>query len=409
MRKPLKVLIVGDFLPDVGGVSQYVLNLATFLIKFGHEVAIFHTKPGLDRNLGILYIYRLPHSLFLKLKYILKGLVYVIEFIKISPLVIIRPKLLLTMLIYAGKLSEIVEKTKVQVIHSNHLAIRSLVACHIAKKKNALCIITAHGYDTEYPPNKLEYFIRKKCIDMASKVIVPTLWKALRIIKLYSAGDVATIPNFIPCYQLNKISFHSKTAAKQFLGYGNKVVITFIGRISREKGVFDIIEVARNLKARNPDISNKVVFIIAGAGPVEQELIKSINSNELPDLVSYAGKVIGTLKSNLLLASDIFLLPTTYYETFPIALIEAMSHGAIPVVYYFPGVQEILKHGEEGFVLSQGNIQDLLSIIEHVFLGEISIHQMQLKALHRAKKYCAESVVPSIVNIYWESLYEKRS
>jgi len=409
MKKSLKVLIVGDFLPDVGGVSQYIFNLTTYLIRFGHKVTIFHTKPGLDKNFGILYIYRLPHSLFLKLKYVLKGVIYVIEFIKILPLIIIRPKLLLEMLIYAGKLSEIIEKTKVQVIHSNHLAIRSLVACYVAKKKNMPCVITAHGYDTEYPPNRLEYFIRKKCISMANKVIVPTLWKALRIIKLYNIGNITIIPNFISCYQLNKISLYSKIAEKQFLGYSDKIVITFIGRISREKGIFDIIRIARNLKTRNPDISSKkVVFIIAGTGPAEQELIESINSNELSDLVLYVGKIIGTPKSNLLLASDIFLLPT-YHETFPIALIEAMSHGAMPVVYYFPGVQEILKHGEEGFVLLQGDVQGLLSIIERIFLGEISIYQMQLKTLRRSKKYCAEHVVPSIVNVYWESLYEKHS
>ena len=410
MRKSLRILIVGDFLPDVGGVSQYVFNLAFSLIRSGHKVTIFHTRIGLDRDLGIFYVYRLPHSLIHMLKYVLKGSIHVLGVIRILPLVMIKPKLLLMVMLYAGRLSEIIEKTKAHIIHSNHLAIRSLVAYYLAKKRGIPCIITAHGYDTEYPPNKLEYLIRKKCTGMANKVIVPTLWKALRVIKLYNAENIDVIPNFIPCHQLDENQlFHLKMTAKQILGYANKFVITFIGRIIKEKGVFDIVKIARDLKVRDPNVSNKVTFIIAGAGPAEQELVESIKSSKLFDLVSYIGKIDETLKSKLLFASDIFLLLTYWTETFPMALVEAMNHGAVPIVYYFPGVQEILKHGEEGFILPQSDVQGLLSVVKGLVLGEINVYQMQLKALYRSKNFCAERVVPSISNIYWRVLYEKHN
>jgi len=397
-------------LPDVGGVSYYVFNLAFSLVRFGHKVTIFHTRTGLDRNFRIFYIYRLPHSLIHKLKCALKGLIHILGLTGILPLIITKPKLLLPALLYIGKLSEIIEKTKAHIVHSNHLSIRSLVACYVAKKKGVPCIITAHGYDTEYPSNKLEYLIRRKCIDMADKVIVPTSWKAHRITKLYNAKNIVVIPNFIPCHQLDESRlFYLKTSSKKSLGYANKFIITFIGRIIKEKGVFDIIKVARNLKMRNSNASSKAIFIIAGTGPAEQELIELIKNSELPSLVLYFGKINEALKLKLLLASDVFLLPTYWSEAFPIALIEAMYHGVVPIVYYFPGIQEILRHGEEGFILSRGDLQDLLSIIENVLFGKVSIRNMQLKAFHRSKRYCAEYVVSNIVNVYWKTLYGRRS
>jgi len=118
--------------------------------------------------------------------------------------------------------------------------------------------------------------------------------------------------------------------------------------------------------------------------------------------------VIGTLKSQLYLASDIFVLPTYLPETFPIAIIEAMSHGAIPIVYRFPGVEEIFRHGSEGFILPRGDVQALSSTIENIILEKIDTYQMRLKALTRGRKYCSEHVIPRIIEIYMRMIHEKR-
>ena len=46
--KQLRILIIGDFLPDIGRVSQYVLIMSIVLSKGGHKVIILHTKSGVD-------------------------------------------------------------------------------------------------------------------------------------------------------------------------------------------------------------------------------------------------------------------------------------------------------------------------------------------------------------------------
>ncbi len=44
-------------------------------------------------------------------------------------------------------------------------------------------------------------------------------------------------------------------------------MISFIGRIVKNKGIFDIVQVAEVLKKKYPAIKDKVVFVIAGDGP----------------------------------------------------------------------------------------------------------------------------------------------
>jgi len=407
--KQLRILIIGDFLPDIGGVSQYVVNMSIALSKGGHKVTILHTKSGVDAVYKGFHVYRLPLHIYRKVEVILHGLKYAYKLFRLLPSIMMKPRLFLYALIIAGRIDYIIKKEKVNIIHSNHLSLRSLVACLEAKEKGIPCIITAHGYDTEIPPNIMEYLIRKKCTDIADKVIVQTRLKALRLVKLYNAKNIVVIPNFIICSQLDASkALYSKVDTKRLLGYDNKNVIGFVGRIVKNKGIFDIVQVAEVLKKKHPAIKDKLVFIVAGDGPDALRLKELIVASGLSDLVVYIGKVTESLKLQLYLASDIFVLPSYHTETFPIAIIEAMSHGAIPIVYRFPGVEEIFRHGSEGFILSRGDVEALSSIIENIILGKIDVHQMQLKALTRGRIYCSEHVTPRIIEIYMKMSHEKR-
>lgn len=400
----VRILIVGDFLPDRGGVSTYVLNLSiTLLVRYKHKVSILHTKKGSDIHFNELSVFRLPHNLLRLLIYTLKGLKYSVKLIKIIPLLTIKPKDFIFATIIAGRLSEILWKQKFNIVHSNHLSLRSLITCIVAKENRIPCIITAHGYDTEFPSNMLEYSLRKACIDVANRIIILTRVKSLRVAKLYNAKNLVVVPNFVLCSKLNEYNLHEhKLIAKKTFAYNNMVVLTYIGRIVKEKGVFDALKVIEDLEAIYP---RKVVLLIAGKGRDEQKLKKLISEKRFK-CVKYMGEANEVLKPNLLLATDVLLLPTYLKETFPTVLIEAMNYGAVPIVYYFPGIEEIFEHGIEGFILPQGDVRGLLSVVEKIISGEINIQEIQLKALARSRKYCAENVVLNIIKIYWETLYE---
>jgi len=154
-----------------------------------------------------------------------------------------------------GLIQSIVLKDKPHIIHSNHLSIRSLVASIVGKKFNIPVIITCHGYDTEVPPNLYEYLLRRSVVVNADRIIVLTDARRELLSKVYSETEkFVIIPNFIHCEDIvhvnNQIELEKlKIIARKQVGVSpNKVVLLYLGRIIKEKGVFDILNAVKEIQ-----------------------------------------------------------------------------------------------------------------------------------------------------------------
>ena len=64
------------------------------------------------------------------------------------------------------------------------------------------------------------------------------------------------------------------------------------------------------------------------------------------------GVVFGDEKWKLLNQSKLFLLPS-YYEGFPMALLEAMSAGCVPIVTSVGSISEIIRHNINGLIVNK--------------------------------------------------------
>jgi glycosyltransferase involved in cell wall biosynthesis len=112
--------------------------------------------------------------------------------------------------------------------------------------------------------------------------------------------------------------------------------VVYAGRFEQQqKGIFDLPDIDRALKARG----SEVVWNVAGAGPDEAELKRRWAFN--PGV-----RWLGHLSTPELIAQyaqqDVFVLPTRH-EGFPVALVEAMGAGLVPVVSDIAsGVPEIV-------------------------------------------------------------------
>ena len=101
--------------------------------------------------------------------------------------------------------------------------------------------------------------------------------------------------------------------------------LIFAGRIEQDqKAVFDLPEIDRALAARGV----QVAWTIAGAGPDDVELRRRWSFNPS---VRWLGRLDTPALLDLYADHDVFVLPTRY-EGFPVALLEAMSAGVVPVV-----------------------------------------------------------------------------
>ncbi len=117
--------------------------------------------------------------------------------------------------------------------------------------------------------------------------------------------------------------------------------LVFAGRLDRNKGIFDLPEIDRALTARGVSVE----WTVAGDGADGPELWRRWAFNPS---VRRLGSIANDRVLALYAEQDVFVLPTRS-EGFPVALVEAMGYGVVPVVSDLSsGVPEVVSSPRYG-------------------------------------------------------------
>jgi glycosyltransferase involved in cell wall biosynthesis len=137
--------------------------------------------------------------------------------------------------------------------------------------------------------------------------------------------------------------------------YSNKnesiIKIGFIGRWSTEKRPELFLEIAKRIKAK---VSN-IEFVMAGTGMKSN--IDLINNAD----VTFLGEITEKEKMNDLYKSLHFVLIISVYEGFPMVMMEAMSHGVIPISTNVGGINEHITHNENGLLINEKHEDEIVN------------------------------------------------
>jgi glycosyltransferase involved in cell wall biosynthesis len=150
--------------------------------------------------------------------------------------------------------------------------------------------------------------------------------------------------------------------------------LVFAGRIEHEqKGVFDLPAIDRRLADRAVDVS----WTVIGAGPDHSALRTRWGSPSITWL--------GALPHHEVLARlpmfDVFVLPTRA-EGFPVALVEAMGAGLVPVVSRIAsGVSEVVTDAVSGFCPPVGDVQAFADAV-----AALAFERSRLEAMSQAAR-----------------------
>jgi glycosyltransferase involved in cell wall biosynthesis len=120
-------------------------------------------------------------------------------------------------------------------------------------------------------------------------------------------------------------------------------VIVSTARLAREKRLERLMRAFQVLSRDRQDLW----LLLAGEGPMRKELEDSAVSTGSADRIRFLGLVDDV--PGLLQASDLFVLPSDR-EGLSVSLTEAMSAGLLCIATDIPGSNEVIRHGENGFL-----------------------------------------------------------
>lgn len=164
------------------------------------------------------------------------------------------------------------------------------------------------------------------------------------------------------------------------LNESENLKLVFLGRLTESKGVRLLFEIESELKRHKI----KTEWIIIGSGPLEGE-IKSQWIGKKNCQFYTPDTTQGVY--DLLAEQDILVLPT-FFEGTPVSILEAISHGVIPVVSNLPGGIRDIVTEKIGFRCQVGNPCSFANAIQQLDeqRDTVRILQANCKELGR-KKY----------------------
>lgn len=140
------------------------------------------------------------------------------------------------------------------------------------------------------------------------------------------------------------------------------IVFTFIGRLVKEKGIFELIEAFNELYKENQHV--KLVLI---GGLLDSERDQE-SYNKLEELLKSPGvRHLGFRNDTpeLLGASDVFVLPS-HREGLPRSIIEAMGMGLPIIASNIRGCREEVFPGKNGFLFEKENTNELYKAMKQM-------------------------------------------
>ncbi|MDR2969191.1 MAG: glycosyltransferase family 4 protein [Tannerellaceae bacterium] len=209
-------------------------------------------------------------------------------------------------------------------IHTKHLSGKPLV-------------IHVHATDYDRSRGSVNpdvYGIEKNGMDNADHIITVSNLTRQTVIDKYhqDPAKVTTVHNAVEPLSPEILAIPDKRGV-------NDKIITFLGRITMQKGPEYFVEAAAKVLSKAPHAR----FIMAGSGDMMDKMIRLAAKRNIADRFHFTGFMKGKQVYEILKASDVYVMPSVS-EPFGISPLEAMQCGVPSIISKQSGCAEILDY-----------------------------------------------------------------
>jgi len=238
-------------------------------------------------------------------------------------------------------------KNKIDIIHSHHRYF-DLVSFIVSKQIKIKTITTVHSkvYGKKFTSYKADYLIA------VSNSIKKHLVDYFKI----KENKIYTINNFVDPKE-KPDNFNSEELLKQLNIGLDDLILVFIGRFDKEKGIDILLEVFKVIQANN----SNVIMLLIGNG---EELA---TTTEFCSKFKLRVKIIPPVENiydyyNL---SDIIILPSRV-DPFPFVMLEAGLMRKPLIASRVDGIAEFIEHNINGILVEPENVQSLVEGVKRL-------------------------------------------
>ena len=338
---------------DTGGMSVYIVELASALGKLGHlidvytrvhdprdrqiyalgkDVSLIHLKAGEDEQMNKLAVYSYLPDFACGIEAFRKenNLQYDLVFSHYW-------------------LSAWVGEYLQQWWHIPHLTMFHTLG---AVKNN-----TGIGEDEPELRIETEKDLARSCYH----IIAPTEREKEGLINYYGSSPEKI--SVVPCgVNLEMFKPMGKEKAKRELGFGDDRIILFVGRIEPVKGIEQLLRAMSYLQSRH----GSRLVIIGGDENSQYEtekLLRLARELNIEDSVTFAGSVKQERLPYYYSAADVCVI-SSYYESFGLVTLESLACGTPVVATDVGGSKSIIREGETGYVVADNEPHHLAEKID---------------------------------------------
>jgi glycosyltransferase involved in cell wall biosynthesis len=184
-----------------------------------------------------------------------------------------------------------------------------------------------------------------------------------------------------------------RQASRRALGVENRFVWLAVGRLVKQKDYPNLIKAVARLSELD------FVVLVAGNGPLEEELRSDCANRGLSDKIQFMGAREDI--RNLYAAADAYVM-SSEFEGFSMALLEAAAMELPVVATDAGGNREIVVDGVTGYIVPTMNPLQLASKMRNLMLAS---DQTRMQMGIEARAFCSTHFEANIIASNWLSLY----
>jgi glycogen synthase len=236
----------------------------------------------------------------------------------------------------------------------------------IAAKEVSGKPLVIHVHATEFDRsgehiNQNVYDIERRGMEVADKIITVSNLTRQIVIERYGIdpNKIITVYNAVEPVEIIKTPQYPKGVKEK--------IVTFLGRITFQKGPDYFVEAAYKVLQKDPNVR----FVMAGSGDMTNRMIKRVAALGISTHFHFAGFLKGQEVIEMFNMSDVYVMPSVS-EPFGISPLEAMRSNVPVIISKQSGVSEILRHALKVDFWDVDDLSDAIyGMLNYKSLGEM--------------------------------------